>query len=140
MYDNVSRECAKNGGHTLLVLNKKDLSEFPESVSIPYPFVRVSCKNYDGIEELKTMLISISLPHHDSTSSSVTITNARHKDALERALTSVRAAKKTIESGLGGDFASVDLRGALNYLGEIIGLTTPDDILNNIFSNFCIGK
>ncbi|MFZ4622195.1 MAG: tRNA uridine-5-carboxymethylaminomethyl(34) synthesis GTPase MnmE [Bacteroidota bacterium] len=140
MYRSVAEECSNNGGQTAWVLNKKDLSETSGITDIQHPFVRISCKSYDGIDELKNMLIRIALPQHDPSASSVTITNARHKDALERALASVGAAKGTIQDGLGGDFASVDLRGALNYLGEIIGLTTPDDILNNIFSNFCIGK
>jgi tRNA modification GTPase len=139
-YSSISMECQKRGGHVAWVFNKKDLSGTSGIPSEVYPNVRISCKSHDGVAELKTMLREIALPHHDPSSSSVTITNIRHKDALERALTSIGSAKKTIEDGLGGDFASVDLRGALNYLGEIIGLTTPDDILNNIFSNFCIGK
>ncbi len=140
LYHALSAESEKRGGRSAWVFNKKDLSETSQIVDIPYPNINISCKNHDGINELKNMLIAISLPQHDSASSSVTITSARHRDALMRAAGSIDAATLSIHNGLGGDFASVDLRGALNYLGEIIGLTTPDDILNNIFSNFCIGK
>jgi tRNA modification GTPase len=55
-------------------------------------------------------------------------------------MNSVLAAKTTLKGNLSGEFIAVDLRAALNYLGEIIGITTPDDVLNNIFSRFCIGK
>lgn len=130
----------QNTGKSIIpVLNKIDLKGF-DYASILLDAVRISCVSHDGIDLLKKKLISVSIPQHDSSASSITITNVRHRDALENALTSINSAKTTIINGLGGDFASVDLRGALNYLGEIIGLTTPDDILNNIFSSFCIGK
>ncbi|MFA5834216.1 MAG: tRNA uridine-5-carboxymethylaminomethyl(34) synthesis GTPase MnmE [Bacteroidota bacterium] len=124
----------------LLVLNKSDIKCDAINVLSKISPVWISCKTHQGIQSLKQKLIDVAIPRHDSTASSVTITNVRHKDALEKALVSIAAAKQTVNEGLGGDFAAVDLRGALNYLGEIIGLTTPDDILNNIFSNFCIGK
>jgi tRNA modification GTPase len=100
----------------------------------------ISCKTHHGLTELKQHLVRSTIHRHDPSSSSVTITSLRHKDALERASAALENAKGAIREGLGGDFAAVDLRAALNYLGEIIGLTTPDDILNNIFGNFCIGK
>lgn len=102
--------------------------------------VEISCKQNFGIDKLKQQLVDLSIPNHDSNSSSITITNIRHKEALVSALNSLQKAHETISYGLGGDFAAVDLRDALNYLGEIIGLTTPDDILNHIFGKFCIGK
>lgn len=124
----------------MLVLNKSDIKSDRNNSFVSNNSVWISCKNHDGILELKKKLVEISVPTHDSSVSSVTITSSRHKDALDRAMTSVREAKNSISGGMGGDFAAVDLRAALNYLGEIIGLTTPEDILNNIFSKFCIGK
>jgi tRNA modification GTPase len=59
---------------------------------------------------------------------------------LQNALNSLKNAENSLVSDMSGDFTAVDLRESLNYLGEIIGLTTPEDILNNIFSQFCIGK
>ncbi len=130
----------KNTKSMIWVLNKSDIGKMTyDNTQIKNP-IWISCKTLDGISELKRKLVEIVVPHHDPSISSVTITNVRHRDALEKALFSVNSAGKTIREGLGGDFAAVDLRAALNYLGEIIGLTTPDDILNNIFSNFCIGK
>ncbi|MBP9211551.1 MAG: tRNA uridine-5-carboxymethylaminomethyl(34) synthesis GTPase MnmE [Bacteroidetes bacterium] len=124
----------------LWVLNKYDIRHGSETFRTMENALWISCKTHHGLAELKQELVRISIPTHDPASSSVTITNIRHKDALERARVSISTAAEAIEGGLGGDFAAVDLRAAMNYLGEIIGLTTPDDILNNIFSNFCIGK
>lgn len=74
------------------------------------------------------------------TDASVVVTNVRHKDALVRAKQSLQYALKSLEEGMSGDLVAVDLRAGLNHLGEIIGEVTTDDILNNIFSKFCIGK
>ncbi len=124
----------------MVVFNKSDIKNNDVVLDVAPEPIWISCKNHDGIIEFKRKLVHLTIPHHDSTVSSVMITNARHKEALDKALLSIQSAKMTIDKGLGGDFAAVDLRSALNYLGEIIGITTPEDILNNIFSRFCIGK
>ncbi|MDP1675573.1 MAG: tRNA uridine-5-carboxymethylaminomethyl(34) synthesis GTPase MnmE [Bacteroidota bacterium] len=126
----------------LICVNKTDIKNHAFSLSDLgiVRSVEISCKLSLGIDKLKKELVNLSLPNHDANSSSIVITNIRHKDALTSSLNSLQKAKKTISDGLGGDFAAVDLRDALNYLGEIIGLTTPDDILNHIFGKFCIGK
>ncbi|HAP36446.1 MAG TPA: tRNA uridine-5-carboxymethylaminomethyl(34) synthesis GTPase MnmE [Bacteroidetes bacterium] len=126
----------------LICVNKTDIKDKEFSLldlGIVHS-VEISCKLNLGIEKLKKNLLELSIPNHDSNSSSIVITNIRHKEALISALKSLQKAKETITNGLGGDFAAIDLRDALNYLGEIIGLTTPDDILNHIFGKFCIGK
>lgn len=130
----------KNKKSILWVFNKSDIKNSSTNISNKNNLIWISCKTHQGISDLKKRLIDIAIPHHDSSASSITITNIRHRDTLEKALSSIDAAKIAIEDGLGGDFAAVDLRAALNYLGEIIGLTTPDDILNHIFGQFCIGK
>ncbi len=68
------------------------------------------------------------------------LTNIRHKFCLENVIRSLDDALKSVENKMSGEFISVDLRNALNYLGEITGEVTNDTILNNIFMNFCIGK
>jgi tRNA modification GTPase len=126
----------------LVCINKIDIKDNSFSLSeleVRHS-VEISCKLNSGIDRLKKDLVDLSIPRHDSNSSSIVITNLRHKKALTSALASMQKAQDTISNGLGGDFAAVDLRDALNYLGEIIGLTTPDDILNHIFGKFCIGK
>jgi len=135
-------ESAGNQIPFLMCINKIDIkdSSFAISDFAPLHSVEISCKQHLGIDKLKQELIDLSIPRHDANSSSIVITNIRHKVALTSALSSLQKAQETITNGLGGDFAAVDLRDALNYLGEIIGLTTPDDILNHIFGKFCIGK
>lgn len=75
-----------------------------------------------------------------SSADGIIITNLRHKICLENVVTALSEAKVTLDRKMSGEFISVDLRNALNYLGEITGEVTNDDILNNIFRNFCIGK
>jgi len=128
--------------HALFILNKSDIRhpDFSFNQLPERNVVEISCVTHKEIDNLKKKLVQLCLPTFDSSSSSLVITNIRHKEALEKAFAALSRAKSSIDSGLSGDFVAVDLRDALNYLGDIIGLTTPDDILNNIFSHFCIGK
>lgn len=70
----------------------------------------------------------------------VIITNVRHYEALDNSLTSVQRAAEGLKSNLSGDLLAQDIRETLHYLGEITGEITDDEILGNIFRNFCIGK
>ncbi|NUN69283.1 MAG: tRNA uridine-5-carboxymethylaminomethyl(34) synthesis GTPase MnmE [Bacteroidetes bacterium] len=129
------------GSKTILwVFNKQDVRAEQGGMEIGTDPLWISCKSHAGLKELKETLVRLTIPGHDPSASSVTITNVRHRDALDRARHSILTARQAVAEELGGDFVAVDLHAAVNYLGEIIGLTTPDDILNNIFSNFCIGK
>lgn len=73
-------------------------------------------------------------------SSNVIITNSRHKDALYRAMKSAEDAMRAIEDRMPLDFVEVDLKNIWDYLGYINGDTVSEDLLDNIFHNFCIGK
>ena len=70
----------------------------------------------------------------------VLVTNARHKDALERALTHVQAAGAALTDRAPEDFVTIDLAAALSALGEITGEDASEDLLDRIFSQFCLGK
>ena len=70
----------------------------------------------------------------------VVVSNARHYEALQNALQAILNIKKGLKDELSGDLLSVDINEALNYLGEISGEITNDELLGNIFSKFCIGK
>lgn len=135
-------ESLRSDVHTIFAINKIDIrDELFDSSTLPEgEKIEISCLKHYGIDRLKNRLLKTSIPNFDSLSTSVIITNSRHRDALVRAIESLKIAKNSLASGMSGEFIAVDLRDALNYLGEIIGLTTPDDILNNIFSKFCIGK
>ena len=68
------------------------------------------------------------------------ITNARHYDAIGNALQSVQAVRAGLESNISGDLLAIDIRQALYHFGLITGEISTDDLLGNIFTNFCIGK
>jgi len=75
-----------------------------------------------------------------NTSDALLVSNPRHKSALERAQSHLEQALSSIEAQMPDDFVTIDLTAALNALGEITGETVTDELLETIFSNFCIGK
>jgi tRNA modification GTPase len=138
----------KRGASCVFVLNKIDMVEpgrkrvlDVEHITKKYDVVEISAKTHQGLESLKELLVRKALRDMPSTSEgSVTITNARHFSALKRTADSLGLALESLESGKSGEFVAVDLRAGLDALGEIIGATSTDDILDSIFSRFCIGK
>ena len=76
------------------------------------------------------------LPQQDE----IWITNRRQQQAAKNALDALQQAREIFQNSDGEEFLAVDLRSCLNALGEIVGETTPDDLLGQIFSEFCIGK
>ncbi len=126
----------------LTVINKVDLLEDQEHLIIKETLKDVlllSAKNGEGIEELKTDLISL-IDKGVLGSGSTIISNTRHYDALIKALQEVQKIQKGLTDGISGDLLAIDIRQALNYLGEITGEISSDELLGNIFANFCIGK
>ncbi|MGE5313592.1 MAG: tRNA uridine-5-carboxymethylaminomethyl(34) synthesis GTPase MnmE [Acidobacteriota bacterium] len=131
----------------LTVFNKADIEspEFKDSVSAftneeGRHSVSISCRTHEGIARFKEMLYHLALPHYDTDARSITITNLRHKQSLEAAEESLRRAQASLDGRASGELIAIDLREAMEHLGMIIGVTTPEDILNTIFSKFCIGK
>ena len=102
--------------------------------------VKISVKSGIGMNELLELLKEKSLGSHSFTEKSAVINNVRHYDALSKAKLDLTDAINSLKEDLSGEFISVYLRAAEESLGEIIGVVTTDDILNNIFDNFCIGK
>lgn len=133
------REALKIAGKNKVILaqNKIDISEEDTERS---PDIKISAKKGIGILEMLDLMKNRSFASKNYTESSAIITNYRHYKALEEARQNLLNAKKSLLGNLSGEFTAVDLRNAINSLGEIIGLVTTDDILNNIFSKFCIGK
>ncbi len=129
---------------TIVVLNKKDrlsakLPEWYEAISA-MESVLISAKTGDGCDELESCLFAKAtqggLPQQDE----IWITNRRQQQAAKNALAALQQAREIFENSDGEEFLAVDLRSCLNALGEIVGETTPDDLLGQIFSEFCIGK
>ena len=134
--------------HDLTVVNKIDLidssavARFCESLSQPVirRVVPISARTGEGLGELKRMIETLFLGPSLEASDGLIITNLRHRLALERAMSGLDQALASVGDGAQPEFVAVDLRGASDALGEIVGDITSDDILNRIFSEFCIGK
>jgi tRNA modification GTPase len=120
----------------ITVMNKIDLNPDEEFKAD----VHISAINGDGIADLFKKMKDVGLGTNNYSEKSAIVTSLRHYEALERTNEFLWNAKKSILNKLTGEFVSVDLRNAESTLGEIIGKVTSDDILNNIFSKFCIGK
>ncbi len=99
----------------------------------------ISAERGEGLEEVKQALIAC-IDSGRIHSGETLVTNARHYHALCVARIALTDVLNGLEAGLTGDLLSVDIRNALQSLGDITGAVTPDDLLNHIFSSFCIGK
>lgn len=100
----------------------------------------ISARTGAGLDEVKKAVRSYCSQASLESNEGVVITNVRHRVALERAGVAVRQAIEAMRRGIGPEFVAVDLRGAGDVLGEITGAITSDEILDRIFSEFCIGK
>ncbi len=136
------RDIEKN--KTIIIINKIDLLTesgpvWTKEIS-GVESVLVSAKTGEGCDELESSLYDKAtldgIPHKDE----IWITNRRQQQAAERALASLLHAGQGLEQSKGEEFVAVDLRSCLNALGDVVGQTTPDDLLGHIFSEFCIGK
>lgn len=123
-------------GRILSVVNKIDINKSEDSRFD----VGISAKTGEGISLLFDKMKQKALGTKIYSEKSAIVSNIRHFNSLQKAKTHLESANKSIGDKLTGEFIAVDLRNAENALGEIIGKITSDDILNNIFSKFCIGK
>ncbi len=122
----------------IIVVNKKDIATIDTQLIGEYNVVEISAKTGEGINELERQLVATyetETEKHD-----IIITNARHYQALIKASETLERILDGLDNGLPGDFVSQDIRECMHYLGEITGNITTDDLLGNIFANFCIGK
>ena len=126
----------------IVIANKMDKLTDKEKISIQSQIENLtllSAKSGSGVEALKNQLLSFvntgALRNNDTI-----VTNSRHYDSLLKAFEEVDKVKHGLESGLSGDLLAIDIRQALYHFGEITGEITNDDLLGNIFANFCIGK
>lgn len=127
----------------LIALNKSDLEDFNlGNAQVPdngHSVVAISAKTGAGIDSLSAAITRPFLTQV-SHETGILITNARHYDLLERTADSLRSSKELIARRSSEELSLVGLYDALRYLGEITGETTPEDVLSQIFSTFCIGK
>jgi tRNA modification GTPase len=127
---------------SLLAVNKCDL---PAVVDVDgflpeLTRVHISALTGEGLDRLESAIVEAVFSGQVLASDALLVSNPRHKDALQRACDHVIAARQTHAQGLPADFVAIDLTAAVNALGEITGETLHEDLLEAIFSNFCIGK
>ncbi len=126
----------------IVIANKIDMLSEEATIKLKNEISDVellSAKTNFGVDTLQNKLLGFvntgALRNNDTI-----ITNTRHYDSLLKALEEVKKVEFGLESGLSGDLLAIDIRQALYYFGEITGEITNDDLLGNIFANFCIGK
>ncbi|MBW2538432.1 MAG: 50S ribosome-binding GTPase, partial [Deltaproteobacteria bacterium] len=129
----------------ILVINKSDLVEEGFNFDIPdswngIPSIKTSALYNWGLEELKDLIAKISIGGEDLNTRNAIIPNLRHKLALDRSLQAAVAGVEGIDGGLPAELIAIDFQEAIESLGEIIGTTAREDVLDQIFSRFCIGK
>ncbi len=128
----------------IVIYNKTDLSPEVDILELRKltgrPVVPVSAVEEKGLEELETEIKEMFFKGVISFNDEVYITNARHKKALEEALNSLELVVKSIEANMPEDFFSIDLTNAYEHLGRILGESVEEDIINQIFEKFCMGK
>ncbi len=114
-------------------------SVFRNEISSDFDFIKISAVENQNIQDLKNELSSY-VEHLKSEENNVIITNQRHFEALKKSLDSVEKVEDAVSSKITTELLAYELRNALEYLGEISGEFSNDEVLGNIFSKFCIGK
>jgi tRNA modification GTPase len=131
----------------IIVINKIDKLNTEERLvleeeflpQIPAKRIYLSAKYKQNTAELEAALLeAANLP--DMNKNDVVVTNIRHYESLSNALESINRVEEGLRKGVSGDFVAQDIRECMHYLGEITGEITTDEVLGNIFRNFCIGK
>ena len=129
---------------SIVLLNKSDLTTVvtKENIKkhIDKPMIEISAKNEEGISEFEELLKNMFFQGELSFNDEIYITNMRHKSALQEAYESLQKVIVSIENDMPEDFYSIDLLDAYESLGSITGETIGEDLVNEIFSKFCMGK
>jgi tRNA modification GTPase len=134
-----------DGKKSISVFNKTDLLDDSPKPNIDNEktenVVYTSARTGHGLESLKQALFNITIGDLKKTeNNSVTVTNVRHFSSLGNAREALERAARAVHQKESSEFIALELRSALDSLGEIIGVVTTEEILDSIFSKFCIGK
>ncbi len=128
----------------IVLLNKSDLDAKTDAsvlqTQLSKPILSISAKNNTGIHELETLIEEMFFSGKLSFNDEVYITNIRQKNALAEAQNSLKMVLQSIADGMPEDFFTIDMMNAYEVLGTIIGESVGEDLVNEIFSKFCMGK
>lgn len=130
----------------ILLVNKVDIASQEEINQITSKFqgaeriIHTSTKEGTGIEELEKTIEEMFLKGEINAENDILVTNVRHKDLIDKALTGISEACAAYEAGMPLDCITIDIKNAAESLGQITGESVNDDVMNEIFSRFCIGK
>jgi len=143
-YDLLELLSSQYGNKLIVLANKKDLIPNQKTdrflSSLEFEMQHISAKTGENLDLVKDKIIEKIYVSEKDLSEDVLISNERQKDILLKTRESLLLAKEALSNDIGYEFIAVDIRNAINSLSEISGQITSEDILNNIFSNFCIGK
>ena len=133
------------GKHVIYVLNKSDLeSNITQEMLDEYfnngRVIRISAKAQSGLSELKQAMKQVVMKGEAQVKNEATISNQRQKQALINAIKSLEKVIEAIEMGLPEDCLAIDLHDAFGHLGMIVGESIKEEIINQLFSRFCLGK
>ena len=131
-------EAVKDKNHIILI-NKIDIENNKIDIK-DENVIRISAKTGEGIGELENKIEEMFNLKKLDTENEFIITNIRHKDLLNKARNGLNQAKETIMNGLPIDMISINIKTAIESLGEILGESISEDVLNKIFEKFCVGK
>ena len=131
--------------NAIILLNKIDLKDNKlknneQILSLNKPVIEISAQKRDGIEELYNQIINIFKINEINTENSTIITNVRHKNAIVYAEENLNKIKEVLNNGMPTDIVSIYLKNAIEELNKITGENVTEDIINEIFSKFCLGK
>ena len=138
----------QQGQHTVVLLNKTDQANLSHVKTLQdqiaqqfgYHVLAISAKQHENLSELTQVLYNCVEADTALQSGQIIVSNARHHEALEAALAATQRAQESLDNDLPGDLLAQDIREVLHHLGTITGEITSQDVLNSIFSKFCIGK
>lgn len=133
------------GKKTIVLINKVDLAGKQEVDAIAdklagFRVIRTSVKNEKGIDDLEKEITDLFMKGGISLNSEVIITNIRHKDLIAKAIQSIDEARGSYENGMPLDLIAIDIKNAAEFIGQITGESVSDDVIHEIFKNFCLGK
>lgn len=127
----------ERAGRSLVIANKSDLTEAP---GLPPDAIRVSAHTGEGVDELRSRIVAVVSHGSGPEQESGFITSVRHEHLLRESRDALDNAGRAVELGIPHEMLLLDMYAALTPIDAITGATTADDILNRIFSTFCIGK